>query len=80
MPLMAFLRVIHVIYICTDGMNPFSREKVEYSMWPIVVTVQNLPRNIRYLPVSIVPGKLEPKNMDPYLDVFVEEVTRFKFL
>ena len=65
--------------LCTDGMNPFSREKVQYSMWPIVITVLNLPRSIRHLPgsmflVGIIPGKAEPKNMDPYLDILVDDI------
>ena len=64
---------------CTDGMNPFSKEKVVYSMWPIVMTILNLPRNIRNLPgsmclVGIIPGKAEPRNMDPYLDIIVDEI------
>lgn len=48
-------------------------------MWPIIVTILNLPRNIRNLPGSmllmgIIPGRAEPKNMDPYLDLFVDEI------
>ena len=32
----------------TDGVNPYSHNKVSYSMWPIVMTVLNLPRKIRH--------------------------------
>lgn len=31
---------------CTDGVNPFSHNRVAYSMWPIMLTLLNLPRNI----------------------------------
>ena len=65
--------------LCTDGMNPFSKMNQTYSMWPIVLTVLNLPRHIRNLAGSmllsgIIPGRSEPKNMDAYLDVLVEEI------
>ena len=44
-----------------DGMNPFNKNKTSYSMWPITITMLNLPRQIRYLfgrmfLVGIVPG------------------------
>lgn len=60
-------------------MNPFSKEKVTYSMWPIVLTILNLPRHIRNLPgsmllVGMIPGREEPKRMDPYLDILVDEI------
>lgn len=63
----------------TDGMNPFSKEKVVYSMWPIIVTILNLPRILRNLPGSmllmgIIPGRAEPKNLDPYLCLLVDEI------
>jgi hypothetical protein len=65
--------------VCTDGMNPFSKEKVAYSMSPIVLTILNLPRHTRNLPgsmllVGIIPGNKEPSNMDPYLDILVDEI------
>ena len=65
--------------ICADGLNPFSRERVNYSMWPIVLSILNLPRHLRNLPGSlllsgIIPGKKEPKSVDPYLDLLVEEL------
>ena len=60
-------------------MNPFSKEKVTYLMWPIVLSILNLPRHIRYSPgsmllVGIIPGRTEPNNMDPYLDILVDEI------
>jgi len=33
--------------LCTDGLNPFSKEKVTYSMWPITMIILNFPRNIQ---------------------------------
>ena len=64
---------------CSDGMNPFVNEVLSYSMWPIVLTVLNLPRHVRNLAGSvlltgIIPGRSEPKSMDPYLDVLVDEL------
>ena len=32
---------------CTDGLNPFAHENVSYSMWPITVSILNLPSSIR---------------------------------
>ena len=48
---------------CVDGLNPFSKEKVSYSMWPITMTMLNLPHHVRNLAgsmllVGIIPGKL----------------------
>ena len=65
--------------ICLDGTNPFSKEKNQYSMWPMMVSILNLPANLRRLPgflmlAGIIPGKSEPKNTDPYLDIFVDEL------
>ena len=65
--------------LCTDGTNPFSKEKVSYSMWPIMLSVLNLPPHIRNVHGSkvlagIVPGKSEPKNLDPYIEILVDEI------
>ena len=65
--------------LCADGLNPFSKEGATYSMWPVVLTILNFPRHIRYLPGSlllmgIIPGKSEPKTTDPYLELLVEEI------
>lgn len=67
--------------LCTDGVNPFSQNRVTYSMWPIVMTVLNLPHHLRYSSkslflVGIVPGSgtKEPKTLDPYLDIVVDEL------
>ena len=68
---------------CTDGVNPFSHNRVAYSMWPIMLTLLNLPRHMRncfsstFL-LGIIPGNgsKQPKNLDPYLEVIVDEFLR----
>ena len=68
--------------LCLDGLNPWSKNKATYSMWPIVLGQLNLPRSIRYqfanlLLVGIIPSQKnggEPKNIDAYLEVLVDEL------
>ena len=48
-------------------------------MWAIIVLILNLPPILRHLSrnlqlVGIVPGKAEPSNTDPYLDILVDEI------
>ena len=48
-------------------------------MWSITLTILNLPRHLRNLVgsmllVGIIPGKSEPKNFDPYIDVLLDEL------
>ena len=50
--------------LCLDGLNPWTRNKATYSMWPIVLGQLNLPRQIRYqfadlLLVGIIPSQTE---------------------
>ena len=66
---------------CTDGVNPFKRDRIGYSMWPIMLTLLNLPRAIcnsfsNVLLVGIVPpnGPKEPNTLDPYLEILVDEI------
>lgn len=40
--------------LCTDGVNPFTHSRVSYSMWPIMLTLLNLPRNLRNCFASIM--------------------------
>lgn len=35
--------------LCTDGTNPYSKEKNAHSMWPIMVSFLNLPSNLRHI-------------------------------
>lgn len=66
--------------LCADGTNPYSKEKVSYSLWPLTLTILNLPFHIRNLSRSmllagIIPGKSEPQNMDQYIEILVDEIT-----
>jgi len=65
----------------TNGVNPFSHNKVSYSMWPMILTVLNLPRSVCHSLANvwltgIVPGNgsKEPNNLDPYLIILVDEL------
>ena len=64
--------------LCTDGVNPFAHNKISYSMWPIMLTLLNLPRNkyASIILVGIVPsnGAQEPHSLNPYLDILVDEL------
>ena len=66
----------------TDGMNPFTHET--YSMWPLTLTVLNLPKGIRSLFTSImllgiVPGKSETSiKLDAYIEVFVDDLLKLQ--
>lgn len=67
---------------CLDGLSPWSKNKATYSIWPILLSQLNLPRQIRYqfanfLLVGIIASQTEgsePKDLDPYLDVLVDEI------
>ena len=67
--------------LCTDGVNPFSHNRVAYSMWPIMLTLLNLPRDKRnkfgnIFLLGIIPGNgsKEPLSIDPYMQVVVDEL------
>lgn len=68
--------------LCTDGVNPFSHNCVTYSMWPVVLSILNLPHQIRHsfanlLLVGIIPagkGRKEAANINPYLEILVDEL------
>ena len=71
--------------LCTDGTNPYSKNKASYSMWPIMLTIFNLPFPCRIRPQSIllagiIPGKSEPNNLDPYIGILVDEIIQLKLL
>ena len=70
--------------LCTDGTNPYSKEKNAYSMWPIMVSFLNLPSNLRRIAgflqlVGIIPGRSEPKNTDPYMQVLVDDLKEYEW-
>ena len=68
--------------LCLDGLNPWSKNKANYSMWPIVLGQLNLPRSVRLefgnlILAGIIPSQVkgkEPKHLDPYLEVLVDEI------
>ena len=67
--------------LCTDGVNPFSHLRSSYSMWPIVMSLLNLPRDVRHdfknmFLVGIIPGngKKEAHTIHPYLEILVDEM------
>ena len=67
--------------LCTDGVNPFAHNKVSYSMWPIMLTLLNLPRRLRnrfasIMLVGIIPSNKgqEPRSLNPYLNILVDEL------
>ncbi len=69
--------------LCTDGVNPFSQNKITYSMWPIMLSLLNLPRRMRnrfgsIMLVGIVPGNgsKEAQDLNPYLGILVDELLK----
>ena len=66
-----------LIQLSTDGVNPFSSNKVCYSMWPVMVTILNLPKILRNKHKCVMLAGIIPtnaKSIDPYLDVLVDEL------
>ena len=70
-----------VLSICLDGVNLFKKEKIDYSMWPITIQIDNLPPKIRktcagMVVLGIIPsnGSKEPKFLDPYLKLLIDEL------
>ena len=60
--------------LCADNVNPFSNEKTNNSMCPIFLIPLNLPNHIQtktgsMMLTGIIPGRKEPKDMDPYIDL-----------
>ena len=69
-----------VLSTCLDGFNPFKQQQINYSMWPIELSVDNFPPAIRktsagIMIAGIIPGngEKEPK-LEPYLELLVEEL------
>ena len=68
--------------LCLDGTNPYSKERSSYSMCPILISFLNLPAALRrsagFLQlIGIIPGRKEPKNTDPYIQVLIDELQEF---
>ena len=69
------------VQLSTDGVNPFSGNKICYSMWPIMLSVLNWPKVCHNLFENVmlagcIPAnrKGEAKSVDPYLEVVVDEI------
>ena len=75
------LVVMIALGLCADGLNPFAKEKNSYSMWPVFLFILNLPAQMWKKPDSmlltgIIPGPSEPKDIDPYVDIVVDDISR----
>lgn len=64
-----------------DGVNPNKNMIVQKSIWPLIITWITLPQELRYIlgPMmiaGIVPGygRKEPKSLDPYVNILVDEL------
>ncbi|XP_052181209.1 uncharacterized protein LOC127794273 [Diospyros lotus] len=60
--------------LCTDGFQPFGQSGKQYSCWPVIVTVYNLPpwmcmKDTTMFLTVLVPG---PENPKAKLDVFLQ--------
>lgn len=65
----------------TDGTNPFKGMGTDYSMWPFIFEVLNLPESMRYqanhmLLAGIVPGPKKPSSLNVYLEHVVQELLK----
>ena len=70
-----------VLNFCTDGVNPFKAINTVYSMWPMMVSLLNFPISFRksvggILLLGIIPGngRKEAYNIDPYLQILIDEL------
>ena len=63
--------------ISMDGVNPYSLQNTNYSIWPEVVINNIIPpwlsvKNEHLILALIVPGRRQVKNMDVYLQTLIE--------
>lgn len=65
----------------TDGVNPFHSQGTQYSMWPLIFCIMNLPSHIRNKPdafvlAGVVPSKDSRLNagLEPDLNIYFELV------
>lgn len=62
-----------------DGFNSYSVQNTNYYVWPIVVINNNIPpwfsvKNEHLKLALIILGRRQVKNMDVYLQPFVDEL------
>jgi hypothetical protein len=67
------------LIISMDGINPYSLQNNNYPIWPVVVINDNIPprfpmKNKHLMLALIVHGRIQVKNMDVYLQPFVDEL------
>ncbi|XP_065856508.1 uncharacterized protein [Euphorbia lathyris] len=66
--------------LCTDGMNPFGTLSTQYSTWPVLLTIYNLPSWLcmkrRYIMLSVlISGPKQPGNdIDVYLAPLIDDL------
>ena len=65
--------------IAMDGVNPYSLQNTNYSIWLVVVINNNIPRwlcvkNEHLMLAVIVLGRRQVKNMDVYLQPLRDEL------
>jgi hypothetical protein len=61
-----------------DGVNLYSLQNTNYSIWPVVVINKNIPpwlfmKNEHLMFALIVPGRRQVKRMDVYLQQLIDE-------
>ena len=67
--------------LCLDGVNPYGPHN-DYSMWPILLSIDNFPAAVRKtsagtILAGVVPAGSkgqEPKSLEPYLEILVDEM------
>jgi hypothetical protein len=62
-----------------DGVNPYSLQNTNYSIWLVVVINNNIPpwfsmKSENIMLALIDPGRRQVKNMDVYLQPLVDEL------
>ena len=62
-----------------DGINPYSLQNTNYYVFPVVVINNNIPpwlsvKNEHLMLALIVPGRIQVKDMDVYLQPLVDEL------
>ena len=62
-----------------DGVNPYSLQNTNYSIWSVVVINNNIPpwlsvKNENFMLALIVSRRRQVKNMDVYLQPMVDEL------
>ena len=69
-----------VLSLCLDGVNPFKSQQINYSMWPIELSVDNFPPSIRKssagtFVAGIIPGNgTKEPSIDTYMELLTEEL------